>query len=109
MVVEPVSIRIFGREHILRPLEVEQFFKITSSWSELDALKNDKTVETNVLLDKYHEIISVALPTIKRADFDKMSISQIGAMMQIVCETVTGKTFGDTEKKTLIPMAQLRS
>ena len=101
MIVEPVSIRILGKEHLLRPLELEQFFKVTSSWSDLDELKKKKTFEIKELLDKYHEIIAAALPTIKRDDMDRMSVQQIGALMQIIIETVTGKTFGDTEKKTL--------
>jgi hypothetical protein len=109
MIVEPVSIKVLGVEHTLSPLSLEQFFKITSSWSELEALKQEKTTDALMLLDKYHEIISAALPTIERKDLDSMSIQQIGALMQIVFETVTGKTFGTEEKKTLMPARALHN
>ena len=102
MLVEPVGFKLLGRDHVMRPLSVEQFFRVTTKWAELEAIRADKEINVEALLDKYHEIISAAVPTVKREDMDKMSMQQIGAVLQLVVETVTGKIFATEEKKTLL-------
>jgi hypothetical protein len=102
MLVEPVAFKVLNKEHVIAPLSVEQFFKVTAAWSELDTLRDTKEIPVEFVLDKYYEVISAAVSTITREDMNQMSIQQIGAILQLVVETVTGKIFA--EKKTMMPI-----
>lgn len=100
MLVEPVAIKVLGKNHIIAPITNEQFFLIVKAWQELDDVKREtKSPDVAVMLDKYHKVITIALPKLARKDMDQMSVQQIGALLQIVVGTVTGETYG--EKKTL--------
>jgi hypothetical protein len=101
MLVEPVGFRLLGRDHVINPISVEQFFLVTTKWAELDMLKAKKDVAISEVLDKYFEIISSVVDTISRDDLNQMSMQQIGGALQLVVETVTGKVFAEDQKKTL--------
>lgn len=100
MLVQPIEFRLLGRDHVINPISVEQFFLVTTKWADLDELKAVKDIPVEVVLDKYYEIISSVVDSISREDLNQMSMQQIGGALQLVVETVTGKAFVD-QKKTL--------
>ena len=94
------TIDIRGQDPTNRPKEADKA-KIFNNNLEMKAQKD---MPVAAILDKYFEIISPVVETISREDLDKMSIQQIGSLLQLITETLTGKIFA--EKKTLLPMSK---
>ena len=99
MLVEPVGFRLHGKDHLIKPLTVEQFMLYAVNLSDIYSLKEKKDVTADELIDKYYALISSVCSTIKRSDIEQMSQQQVSALFELIVSTVTGKIF--SEKKTL--------
>lgn len=102
LVNDPVAFKVLGKEHIIEPISAVEFFKYTNAYAKLWNLTEGKTItlEGDKLIDAYHELFSAVCKTITRKDIEAMSQAQIGALFQVISDTVTGRYHVD-QKKTL--------
>lgn len=97
---ESISFRLHGRDHEIRPISAAEFFKFTNAYAGLSALGNKSEIPTEQLINAYYEVFSSVCTTISKEDVRQMSIAQVGALFQLIIESVTGRAQVD-QKKTL--------
>lgn len=100
MLVEPVSFKLHGKTHVIKPLNVEQFMILSVALVDIMELQKQQNISPETLIEKYYALISSACDSITKQDIREMSQQQVSALFNIVIETITGKVF--TEKKTLV-------
>jgi hypothetical protein len=100
---ESISFRLHGRDHEIRPISAAEFFKFTNAYAGLSALGNKNEIPTEQLISAYYEVFSSVCGTITKEDVRQMSIAQVGALFQLIIESVTGRAQVD-QKKTLEKM-----
>ena len=100
MLSEAVGFKLHGKMHVIRPLTVEQFMKLTNKMAEIYDLKNKTGIEPSEIVDLYYSTVSIASKTVTREDISNMNTQQVTALLELIIETITGKIF--TEKKTLM-------
>lgn len=98
MLVEPVSFKLHGKMHLIKPLSVEQFMVLSASLVDIVELQKQNSITPKELIDKYYALISNVCDSVKRSDIEQMSQQQVSALFNLVIETVTGKIF--VEKKS---------
>ena len=104
MIVEPVSFKLHGKIHVIKPLTTEQFFILSANLNEIYKLKEQSNFTAEQLIDKYYELMSTACKTITRKDIEDMEQYQVSALFELVVETITGKIFA--EKKKIVPLTE---
>jgi len=100
IITESVSFTLLGRDHTIKPVTLEQYLLITQAWASLEDLRKSEKINDEQILDAYYKCVSPVVKSLQRDDFNKLSIQQIGALLQLITKTVTGEAFG--EKKTLL-------
>lgn len=98
MIVENVGFKLHGKQHVIRPLTVEQFMLYAVNLSEIYSLKERNDLSASELIDKYYALISSVCSTVKRSDIEEMSQQQVSALFELIVETVTGKVFVEKKK-----------
>lgn len=98
ILVENVGFKLHGKEHIIKPLTVEQFMLYAVNLSEIYALKEKSNLNASDLIDKYHALISSVCSTVKRSDIEQMSQQQVSALFELIVDTVSGKLFVEKKK-----------
>lgn len=101
MLVDPVSFVLHGKTHVINPLSVEQFARVTLALEKLYGLQAESDVTAEKLIDRYFDLISTCCATVSKDDIANMSQYQIGALLEIILNTITGKIFSDSGKKKL--------
>lgn len=100
MLSEPVAFKLHGKQHVIRPLDVEQFMKLTGALTDIYALQKQKDVTAETLVDTYYALMHECCSSITREDIENMTQQQVAALFELVIETITGKLFAE-KKKTL--------
>lgn len=102
MASEPFAFRLHGKNHVVKPIQLEEFLKYTNAYAQLWNKLDDKVkkITDEQLLDMYVDLFTSVCDTIKKDDVKKMSQAQIGALFQLISDAVTGKAHVD-QKKTL--------
>lgn len=104
MLTESIAFRLHGKVHRINPITVEEFYKFTKAFSLVGGLKAEG-ISPAEAVTLYHQVISSVAPTVSRKDIEDMTQSQVGALLQLVIEAVTGKAYtevpqvGEGEKK----------
>lgn len=98
--VKPVAIQWQGRTHVLKPITTAEFLRASEAMAKMDALtKKDKDqIKLDELVDAYANVIASVCDTITRKDVLKMSQAQVGALIQVIIDHVTGRIHA--EKKS---------
>lgn len=110
LVAEPIAFRFKGRVHEIKPISTIELLKFTNAFATLQALSaKSGTVSVEELVSAYAEVISSVCPSITRADVEEMTQAQVGALFQLVMDSVTGKAHAspgsnDGEKKNFQKM-----
>jgi hypothetical protein len=100
IVQETVSVRLHGRTHTIRPIEVAEFFQLSNALARIRGIEAADKVTFDQILDAYHGLISSVAPTVTKDDLRKCSHAQIAAFLQVVIDHVTGG-LTDEKKKAL--------
>lgn len=95
MIVEPVEIRLLGFRHVIKPLSFEQFIRYTSALGELYELRKKPEITQKEMVQKYFNLVTTVIPTITEEDINKMTPNQMAGLIQVVLDTIAGKTFVD--------------
>lgn len=102
MVSEAIAFKLHGKQHIVKPISLEEFLKYTNAYSQIWNSTDEKKKLTNEqFIEMYHQLFSSVCDTITVDDIKKMSQAQVGALFQLISDTVTGKAHVD-QKKTLL-------
>lgn len=101
LIAEPVPFRWNGSIHFIKPISTKEFLSISEGLATLDKLRRAEQVTAEELLDGYSKVFSAACETIGRKEIEQMTQAQIGALYQLILDTITGKSHGE-EKKTLV-------
>lgn len=99
--VRPVAFKWKGKLHTIKPVSTKEYLKVTEVFGKMDALGKTSNYTVEQLVDVYAELIMTLCNTIKREDILEMSQAQVGALLQLVIDHVTGRVAQDEKKKTL--------
>lgn len=94
MLTESIAFKLHGKVHRINPITVEEFYKFTKAFSLVGGLKAEG-ISPAEAVTLYHEVISSVAPSVSRKDIEDMTQSQVGALLQLVIEAVTGKAYTD--------------
>lgn len=97
---ESIGFRLHGKDHDIRPISAKEFFKFTNAYARLSELSETKEIPAEKLIEGYYEVFSSVCDTITLEDVKQMSLAQVGALFQLIIETVSGRAQVD-QKKTL--------
>ena len=95
-----VRVRLHGRDHVIRPIEVAEFFQLSSALARIKGIEAAEKVTVEQIIDAYHGLISSVAPTVSKDDLRACSHAQIAAFLQVVIDHVTGG-LTDEKKKAL--------
>lgn len=100
LVAERVAFRFKGQAHFIEPVTTKEFYQyVNASNQVLNVIRDPQATATQVI-DAAHRVIASVCKTISREDVENMTQPQIGALLTLVVETVTGKSQVE-KKKTL--------
>jgi len=92
MIAESIAFKLHGKVHRINPITVEEFYRFTKAFSIVSGMKPDSLSPAETLT-MYHEVISSVAPTVTKKDIEDMTQAQVGALLQLVIEAVTGKAY----------------
>lgn len=105
IIQDTVSFKLNGKIHEIKPLSTKDFLIYTNALSKVWELKDKEIIKPDDLIEKYYDMVSSVVPSIKRTDIETMNQQQVGALFQLILDTVTGKAQArasqDAQKKTL--------
>lgn len=110
LIREPVSFRLHGRVHEIKPITTEQFLKLADGLGKLDELKaramRGERIDERELVEKYHSLFRIACDSLTKEDFMKMQHSQRSALFQIILRACDGTAHIEAEKKNVTQTEQ---
>lgn len=110
MVTEEVGFKFMGKIHILKPVSVENFMRITIAYRKLiDMLQ--KRSQGEALTDKevfqrYYDLIHPIVPTIQIDQIESMTLVMLNNLVNLVLRQISGDPTlydSDQKKNPLIP------
>jgi len=107
LVQESIAFTLFGERHILKPVTLEQFFKCTNLFAEIDGYMKQvgsASADLDSFLGVFHKLVSQVCETMTIEIVKKMSLQQVAALIGVVMDQVSGKasikyTSSEVEKK----------
>lgn len=90
LVAEPVSFKLHGKVHVMRPVTVQEFWAFTESMTHIQNLSQKNDVTSGDLVQAYAGIFQSVCPTITAKDVENMTQPQVGALLQFVIDTIKG-------------------
>lgn len=111
----PKAFTFQGEDFIIRAIEVEEFMKVTQALAHLDALKAEKSITNEQLVDAYTELFGSVCSKFKRRHIESMTLSQVGALFNFVLKCISGEAFKeltpqeqDEKKKMLMAISRVK-
>jgi hypothetical protein len=101
MIIEAVEFKLHGKIHKIKPVSNIEFFKFTNAYANLWDATNKKALPPEKIIAGYFEIISSVCDSVTLKDVQQMTNAQVGALVQLIMDQVTGRL---DEKKTLEAM-----
>lgn len=99
LVADPTAFRFKGRTHVIKPITTKEFYKyLTASLRVVNVLKDPKATKDEVI-ESAHAVIASVCDSITAVDVENMTHPQITALLNLVIETVSGKS--QVEKKKI--------
>lgn len=103
LIAERVAFKIHGKTHYLESISTMQFWVFANELARFSEMKDAKSLTVDEIVDRYHTLFSSVCKTISAKDVETMSAVQLAALLNLILETVMGKTQGEaTQKKKLI-------
>lgn len=100
ILAEPVYFKWDGKNHAIKPMATKQYLKVLDKYSDLFSMNKAEAKPTEQeLINGFGDLFSMCIDTIGRAEVAQMSPVQVGAIMQLIIESITGKVQGETVKK----------
>lgn len=102
IVANPVYFRLHGKNREIKPITTESYLVYVNNLSLLYSMKDKDGLTTDELLTSYFNLVKSVCDDIEIDDIKKMSQQQIGALFQLILDTINGSAHADVEKKTLL-------
>lgn len=101
MIAEPVAFRFQGKTHLIRPVSTVELLKYAQAGERVKTVMKDSDASKDEVIDSAFQVIASVCDTIRRKDMEAMTQPQVGALLNLVVECVTGKVYArvDSEKK----------
>ena len=101
MVANPISFRLHGKVHQLRPVTVKEFFAYANALAGLENLKAGNKVSDEGMVELYLKLIKSVCETVSTEDVKSMTHAQATALLQLIVNHVPGRAHvsGDEKKK----------
>lgn len=94
IVSDPIGIKLHGRVRMLKPIETMQFLKFMNQWQEFGKWQREvKDATPNSVIDKLHNLLNTVCDDISKEDIEKMTNSQVAAVIDVVFKTISGEIF----------------
>jgi len=107
---EPISFRLNGKIHQIKPINTAEFFKYANAYAKLMQMLDEKrtTIHPRELIERYFEVFSSVCDSITMADIENSNNAQMAGLFQLIIDTVSGRSQAD-QKKTLQKMVSTAS
>lgn len=103
MLSEPIAFRFQGKTHIIKPISTAELLKYSNAAFRVSEVMKDEKATHDSVTDAAYGVISSVCSSITRKDLQKMNQVQVGALLNLVIECVTGKIYArgepEAEKK----------
>lgn len=111
LISDPLPFRLHGKVHLLKPVELQEFYSLTNALMKLHALRDDASnINTDQLIDSYFKVINSVCGTITKQDIEQMTQAQIGALYALILEHASGRSHKvdheELKKKTFHMLSQ---
>ena len=110
LIEKPITFRVLGKIHKIKPISTKEFFRVLNSLDRLNRLNRlDGKFTDKDLLDAYVELVGSVCETIGKSEILQMSQAQVIALVQLIIDSISGKTHAEFEKKKKFPISQIQS
>lgn len=99
LVAEPVHFKWQGNKHTIKPFSQKQFLMVMNRYSKIINEVHDSKMSRTEQLSMFADLFSECCDTIALKEVEQMTDAQIGALMQLIIDSVTGRIHGDSKKK----------
>jgi len=97
LIQEPITFRLFGKLHRIKPITTAEFFKVTNALNRIGELQGKDKIGNEELTDLYLGIFQAVCDTIGKPEILQMTHSQILALFDLVMKTITGRIHAEVE------------
>lgn len=109
LITKPIGFTLFGKNHIVQPLDLDNFFLWTEKLAAMWALNKKENAKPDELYTVYFDLIHSVCPSITMADIRKCSPAQIAAISGLLFDHCTGKAHTEEyQKKKRIMMEAVK-
>lgn len=100
LISESVKFQFKGEQFTIKPISIEAFMRFNNAWYELADAISKKKIDDDASLNLAVSIIKSVCDDLPEERIrNEMSIVQIGALVQLVVDTVTARGTDDDEMK----------
>lgn len=100
ILADPVYFKWDGKNHAIKPMSTKQYLRVLDKYSDLFSMNKAESKPTEEELQNgFGDLFSMCIDTIGRKEVARMTPVQVGAIMQLIIEAITGKAQADTVKK----------
>lgn len=90
LLTEAVAFRLHGKVHKLNPITVQEFWRFSESMVRMQKLAEQADVTAKELIEGYLTVFQSVCPSMTLKDVEDMSQPQVGALLQLVIDTIQG-------------------
>lgn len=104
LVSESVKFKFKGETHEIKPITVEAFMRFNNAWFDLQYMIETGDIDETSSMDVSVNLIKSVCDSLPEDRIRKeMAVAQIGALVQLIIETITGRDTDeeDIKKKVL--------
>jgi hypothetical protein len=101
LISAPVAFKFQDRTWKIKEIDTEQFLLLTENFARLDKLRTQKKITVEDLSKAYADLICDACPQMTPKVVMNMTQAQVGALLQLIIDTVTGKDQAKQLKKKI--------
>jgi hypothetical protein len=107
MVAESVWFTLNGKDWEIAPMDMMAYLKFVNGYQEYCNWEvSEKEITAELVIDKTLTLVKTAVPKMTKKDFGSLNSQQIGALIQIIMETVTGRAHA--QKKNLVENSKMK-
>lgn len=99
MAAKPIVFIYRGKEHVIKPMTVEQFAQSQALLPILLKLHQTEELADEEVIDAYHDFFSFMCDTLTREDIAKLDKQQAEILVTKLTEHIAGKNLLEEQKK----------
>ena len=106
LIEDDVHFKLHGKVHVIKPISSQEFLVFTNNLAKLYEMQEKEKITARELIERYFALVNSICKTVTIEDIENMNQNQIGAMFQLILDSVGGKAQAkakdilEMEKKT---------